>query len=197
MEADAPLIKLVNSIIIEAFKMRASDIHLEPLSKAFRMRYRIDGVLHEMKAPPKRLQPAIISRLKIQSNMSISEHRIPQDGRIQTAVGGKLIDLRVSCLPTNHGESIVMRILDKEGLRLGLAGTGIFHGRPADVRAADRVAGRHSAGDRADRFGQDDDACIPACTSSTGRTGRSSRSRTRWNICWRASTRCRSTKRSG
>jgi len=126
VEADAPLIKLVNSLIIEAFKMRASDIHLEPLSKTFRVRYRIDGVLHEMKAPPKRLQPSIISRLKIQSNMSISEHRIPQDGRIQTQVGGKLIDLRVSCLPTNHGESIVMRILDKEGLRLGLPELGFF-----------------------------------------------------------------------
>jgi type IV pilus assembly protein PilB len=126
VEADAPLIKLVNSIITEAFKMRASDIHLEPLSKTFRMRYRIDGVLHEIKAPPKRLQAAVISRLKIQSNMSISEHRIPQDGRIQTSVGGKLIDLRVSCLPTNHGESIVMRILDKEGLRLGLPELGFF-----------------------------------------------------------------------
>jgi general secretion pathway protein E/type IV pilus assembly protein PilB len=90
------------------------------------MRYRIDGVLHEVKAPPKRLQAAVISRLKIQSNMSISEHRIPQDGRIQTNVGGKLIDLRVSCLPTNHGESIVMRILDKEGLRLGLPELGFF-----------------------------------------------------------------------
>jgi type IV pilus assembly protein PilB len=124
--ADAPLIKLVNSIIVEAFKMRASDIHLEPLAKTFRMRYRVDGVLHEIKAPPKKLQAAVISRLKIQSNMSISEHRIPQDGRIQTSVGGKLIDLRVSCLPTNHGESIVMRILDKEGLRLGLAELGFF-----------------------------------------------------------------------
>jgi general secretion pathway protein E/type IV pilus assembly protein PilB len=124
--ADAPLIKLVNSIITEAFKMRASDIHLEPLSKTFRMRYRIDGVLHEIKAPPKRLQAAVISRLKIQSDMSISEHRVPQDGRIQTSVGGKLIDLRVSCLPTNHGESIVMRILDKEGLRLGLPELGFF-----------------------------------------------------------------------
>ena len=126
VEADAPLIKLVNSLIIEAFKMRASDIHLEPLAKTFRVRYRIDGMLHEIKPPPKRLQPAIISRLKIQSNMSISEHRIPQDGRIQTQVGGKLIDLRVSCLPTNHGESIVMRILDKEGLRLGLPELGFF-----------------------------------------------------------------------
>ena len=126
VEADAPLIKLVNQVIIDAFKMRASDIHLEPLAKKFRLRYRIDGVLHEMKNPPKRLQAAIIARLKIQSNMSIAEHRIPQDGRIQSNVGSKTIDLRVSCLPTNHGESIVMRILDKEGLRLGLAELGFF-----------------------------------------------------------------------
>ncbi len=126
VDADAPLIKLVNSIIVEAFKVRASDIHLEPMAKKFRLRYRIDGMMHEMKNPPKRLQAAIVSRLKIQSNMSISEHRIPQDGRIQTNVGNKLIDLRVSCLPTNHGESIVMRILDKEGLRLGLPELGFF-----------------------------------------------------------------------
>ncbi len=126
VEADAPLIKLVNQMIVDAFKLRASDIHLEPLAKTFRVRYRIDGVLKEMKGPPKRLQASIISRLKIQSNMSIAERRIPQDGRIQSSVGNKLIDLRVSCLPTNHGESIVMRILDKEGLRLGLPELGFF-----------------------------------------------------------------------
>jgi general secretion pathway protein E/type IV pilus assembly protein PilB len=126
VDADAPIIKLVNTLIVEAFKARASDIHLEPLTKTFRVRYRIDGVLHEMKSPPKRLQASILSRLKIQSNMSIAERRIPQDGRIQTQVGNKLIDLRVSCIPTTHGESIVMRILDKEGLRLGLPELGFF-----------------------------------------------------------------------
>lgn len=126
VDADAPIIKLVNTVIVEAFKARASDIHLEPLERTFRLRYRIDGMLHEMKSPPKRLQPAIISRLKIQSNMSIAERRIPQDGRIQATVVGKTIDLRVSCLPTAHGESIVMRILDKEGLRLGLSELGFF-----------------------------------------------------------------------
>ena len=88
VEADAPLIKLVNQLIVDAFKMRASDIHLEPLAKRFRLRNRIDGMLHEMKSPPKRLQPSIIARLKIQSNMSIADHRIPQDGRIQANVGG-------------------------------------------------------------------------------------------------------------
>ncbi len=126
VDADGPLIRLVNQIIVDAFKLRASDIHLEPLEKRFRLRYRIDGVMQEMKSPPKRLQPSIIARLKIQANMTISEHRIPQDGRIQTKVGSKLIDLRVSCLPTNHGESIVMRILDKEGLKLGLPELGFF-----------------------------------------------------------------------
>ena len=126
VEADAPLIQLVNGLIVDAFKLRASDIHLEPLAKTLRVRFRIDGVLKEMKGPPKRLQASIINRLKIQSNMSISEKRIPQDGRIQSQVGTKFIDLRVSCLPTNHGESIVMRILDKEGLKLGLPELGFF-----------------------------------------------------------------------
>jgi general secretion pathway protein E/type IV pilus assembly protein PilB len=126
VEADAPIIRLVNNLITEAFKMRASDIHLEPMNKTFRVRYRIDGVLHEMKGPQKRLQASIISRLKIMSNMSIAERRIPQDGRIQTVAAGKMIDLRVSCVPTNHGESIVMRILDKESLRLGLPELGFF-----------------------------------------------------------------------
>jgi general secretion pathway protein E/type IV pilus assembly protein PilB len=126
VEADAPIIKLVNTVIVEAFKSRASDIHLEPLAKKFRVRYRIDGVLHEMPGPPKTLQASIVSRLKIQSNMSIAEKRIPQDGRIQAQVGGKTIDLRVSVLPTVHGESVVMRILDKEGLRLGLPELGFF-----------------------------------------------------------------------
>jgi general secretion pathway protein E/type IV pilus assembly protein PilB len=126
VEADAPLIRLVNQIIVDAFKLRASDIHLEPLEKRFRLRYRIDGMMQEMKSPPKRLQAPIIARLKIQAGMIISEHRIPQDGRIQSKIGPKLIDLRVSCLPTNHGESIVMRILDKEGLKLGLAELGFL-----------------------------------------------------------------------
>ena len=126
VDADGPLIRLVNQIVMDAFKLRASDIHLEPLAKRFRLRYRIDGMMQEVSSPPKRLQAAIIARLKIQAGMIISEHRIPQDGRIQTKVGTKVIDLRVSCLPTNHGESIVMRILDKEGLKLGLPELGFL-----------------------------------------------------------------------
>ena len=125
-ESDAPIIKLVSLIIMEAFRSRASDIHLEPMPKKFRVRYRIDGVLHEVDSPPKRLQSAIISRVKIMSNMSIAEKRVPQDGRIQINVMGRDLDLRVSSIPTNHGESIVMRILDKAGIALGLPQLGFF-----------------------------------------------------------------------
>lgn len=126
VEADAPIIKLVHQLILEAIQRRASDIHVEPLEKRFRVRYRIDGVLIEVENPPKRLQMSILSRLKIMANISIAEKRIPQDGRIQIGVGGKQLDLRVSSLPTVHGESIVMRILDKEGLTLGLPELGFF-----------------------------------------------------------------------
>jgi general secretion pathway protein E/type IV pilus assembly protein PilB len=125
-EGDAPIIRYVHLLITEAVKRRASDIHLEPLEKRFRVRYRIDGALLEVENPPKRLQPPIISRLKLMANVSLAEKRIPQDGRIQIKVGPKEIDLRVSVLPTVYGESIVMRILDKEGLRLGLPELGFF-----------------------------------------------------------------------
>lgn len=125
-EAEGPIIRYVFALITEAIKRRASDIHLEPLEKRFRVRYRIDGVLHEMDSPPKRLQPSIISRLKIMANVSIAEKRVPQDGRINVKTAGKIIDLRVSSLPTAFGESIVMRILDKEGLKLGLPELGFF-----------------------------------------------------------------------
>jgi len=125
-EADTPIIKLVSLIILEAFRNRASDIHLEPMERKFRVRYRIDGVLHEVESPPKRLQSAILSRVKIMANMSIAEKRLPQDGRIQINVMGRDLDLRVSSIPTNHGESIVMRILDKQSLVLGLPQLGFF-----------------------------------------------------------------------
>lgn len=125
-EEEAPIIKYVHMVISEALKRRASDIHMEPLEKRFRVRYRIDGVLHEVENPPKRLQPSIVSRIKLMSNVSIAEKRVPQDGRINIRVGAKVIDLRVSTLPTAFGESIVMRILDKESLRLGLPELGFF-----------------------------------------------------------------------
>ncbi|MBQ1345787.1 MAG: type II/IV secretion system protein [Kiritimatiellae bacterium] len=123
---DSAVVKLANMIITTAIKMKASDIHIEPMEKEFRVRYRIDGALRKMDSPPKRLQGSIISRFKIMSKMKISEKRIPQDGRIQISVGGKDLDLRVSSVPTNHGESIVMRILDKSNLSLGLPQLGFL-----------------------------------------------------------------------
>ena len=126
-EADAPIIRLVSMLLVEAHRLGASDIHLEPLDKKFRVRFRIDGVLQEMQAPPKRLQSAIVSRLKIMTgSMSIAEKRLPQDGRIQVKIARKPIDLRVSTIPTNHGESVVMRLLDKSSLMLGLPELGFL-----------------------------------------------------------------------
>jgi type IV pilus assembly protein PilB len=126
-EGDAPIIKMVYGMIMDAHRLRASDIHIEPLEKRFRLRYRMDGVLQEMRDPPKRLQSAILSRIKIMAGMSIAEKRLPQDGRIALALTDhQQIDLRVSTIPTVHGESIVMRILDKSALKLGLPELGFL-----------------------------------------------------------------------
>ncbi len=125
-DEDAPVIRLCSLLLSNAIKMKASDIHLEPMEKEFRVRYRIDGALRKMDSPPKRLQGAILSRIKIMSKIKISEKRIPQDGRVQVNVGGRDLDLRVSTVPTNHGESIVMRILDKSNLSLGLPQLGFL-----------------------------------------------------------------------
>lgn len=123
---EASVGRLVSLIISEAHKMRASDIHLEPMEKDYRVRYRIDGVLHKMESPPKFLQASLTSRLKIMARMDITEKRIPQDGRIQITVGDKDLDLRVSDIPTTHGESIVMRILDKASIQLDIPKLGFF-----------------------------------------------------------------------
>ncbi len=123
---DAPIIKLVSQIIINAFNMKASDIHMEPMEKRYRIRYRIDGALREQEGPPKYLQSNITSRLKIMAHMDISEKRIPLDGRIQIKLKNKDIDLRVSSIPTTHGESIVMRILDKASIQLDIPKLGFY-----------------------------------------------------------------------
>ncbi|MBU2567915.1 MAG: type IV-A pilus assembly ATPase PilB [Elusimicrobia bacterium] len=117
---EAPVIKLVNFVLTNAVKQKASDIHIEPYEKSFRVRYRVDGVLHEQQPPPKRLQNAIISRIKIMAKLDIAEHRLPQDGRIKIKLLNKEVDLRVSILPTNFGEKIVMRILDSSNLCVDL-----------------------------------------------------------------------------
>ena len=135
---DAPIIRRVYLLITEAYKMKASDIHLEPLERRFRVRYRIDGVLREMESPPKYLQSNIISRIKIMSRMDLSEKRIPQDGRIQVMVQGVSIDLRVSDIPTTHGESIVMRILDKSSIQLDIPQLGFY---TDDQEKIDKIIG--------------------------------------------------------
>ncbi|MBC8285300.1 MAG: type II secretion system ATPase GspE [Nitrospinae bacterium] len=124
MASEAPVIKLVNHIISEAIESRASDIHLEPFDDELLLRYRIDGILHEFDPPPKRLSSAITTRIKIMAKMDISERRLPQDGRIKLKILGKDIDMRVSTLPTLHGESVVMRILDRGSLVLDLSQMG-------------------------------------------------------------------------
>ena len=126
-DADAPVIKLVQNLLMEAFKQKASDIHVEPLDKDIRIRYRMDGVLVDVEHHPKRLLSSIIGRIKIMTgSMQLDEKRIPQDGRIQMAFNDKEIDMRVSIIPTNHGESVVMRVLDKSSLKLGLVDLGFF-----------------------------------------------------------------------
>ncbi len=117
---NAPVVKLVNTLLAEAVKMGASDIHIEPYERNMRVRYRVDGVLQEVMEPPIKLKNAIISRLKIMSELDIAERRIPQDGRIKLKIGSKKIDLRVSTLPCIYGEKVVMRILDKGNLNLDL-----------------------------------------------------------------------------
>ncbi len=121
---DPPVIKLVNMLLMLAIQDRASDLHIEPFQGVLRIRYRVDGVLREIPAPPKSLQPGLISRLKVMSNMNISETRVPQDGRIRLSISGKEIDLRVASVPTVHGESIVMRVLDKSTMMIGIRQLG-------------------------------------------------------------------------
>ena len=118
---EAPVVRLVNMILVDAIRRGASDIHLEPYEKVFRVRFRIDGVLHEIMTPPKRLEAALMSRVKIMSNLDIAERRLPQDGRIKLRYSQREIDFRVSTLPTIFGEKTVMRILDKDALQLDLA----------------------------------------------------------------------------
>ena len=124
-ENSAPVVKLVQLMITEAVQLRASDIHVEPFEDRIRIRYRIDGVLVERDSPPRRLLGALISRLKIIGSMDIAERRRCQDGRIKITVGDKQLDLRVSVIPTNHGQSVVMRILDKDNIKIGVRQLGL------------------------------------------------------------------------
>ncbi|MCI0651615.1 MAG: type II secretion system ATPase GspE [Planctomycetes bacterium] len=126
-----PVVKLLNLVLLQAIKDRASDIHLEPFENEFKIRYRVDGVLYEMMPPPVQLARAVISRVKVMSNLDIAETRLPQDGRIELNIGGKPVDLRVSTLPTMYGESVVMRVLDRSNVALDLEKLGL---RPQELK---------------------------------------------------------------
>ena len=124
MASEAPVIKLVNLLFAQAVDLGASDIHIEPFEGDLKIRYRVDGVLHDQESPPKKLQAAIISRIKILSGLNIAEHRLPQDGRIRLRLSGRKIDVRVSTVPTLHGESVVMRLLDQTSMFIDLESLG-------------------------------------------------------------------------
>jgi len=125
LASEAPVIRLVNQLITKAVEARASDIHIEPFESALRVRYRIDGVLRDMEAPANRFRAAIVSRIKIMAQLNIAERRLPQDGRIKLAIRGTPIDLRISTIPTMHGEGVVMRVLDRTGVALDFAALGV------------------------------------------------------------------------
>ena len=136
---DNKVITLLNMVLLQAIKDRASDIHFEPFEDEFKMRYRIDGVLYEMVPPPKYLGSAITSRIKVMSNLDIAERRLPQDGRVELVVGGNPVDLRVSVLPTMYGESVVMRVLDRSNVELSLDRVGL---RPDDLEQVQGIIRR-------------------------------------------------------
>jgi type IV pilus assembly protein PilB len=122
---DVPVVKFVNLVLMQAVQDRASDIHFEPFEEEFKIRYRVDGALYEMAPPPKHLAMPVTSRLKIMANLNISERRLPQDGRITSVINGKQVDLRISTLPTAFGESVVLRVLDRNAVQLDLDGLGL------------------------------------------------------------------------
>ncbi|MCH2376490.1 MAG: Flp pilus assembly complex ATPase component TadA, partial [Planctomycetes bacterium] len=142
VEADAnaaPVVKLLNMILLQAIRDRSADIHLEPFEHEFKVRYRVDGVLYEMMPPPIHLARAVISRVKVMANLDIAETRLPQDGRIELNIGGNPVDLRVSTLPTMYGESVVMRILDRQNLALNLEALGL---RPDELEVMRKLCAK-------------------------------------------------------
>ena len=139
---ETPIIRFVNLVLQQAIRAKASDIHFEPFEEEFRIRYRVDGALYEMSPPPKSLSLPVISRLKVIADLNIAEHRIPQDGRIKMTIEGRAVDLRVSTLPTQFGESVVLRVLDKSAVNLSLESLGL----PEDIKSGIRGAVRRPNG---------------------------------------------------
>ncbi len=136
METEAPIIRLVNRLMVQAFRERASDIHVEPYQSDVKIRFRVDGILHDVLSLPKRLHPAVVSRIKVMATLNIAEKRLPQDGRIGIKLGDHSVDLRISTVPTVNGERVVMRILDKSSVLLGLEELGFY---PDDLGSIERL----------------------------------------------------------
>jgi general secretion pathway protein E len=150
---DAPVIRMINALLTQALRDGASDIHIEPFEQTSVVRFRIDGTLRDIVRPRKAIHGSLISRIKIMAQLDIAEKRLPQDGRITLRIGGKPVDVRVSTLPTGHGERAVLRLLDKEAGRLDLKHLGMS-APCCRVRCADQAAARHRAGDRPHRLRQ-------------------------------------------
>jgi type IV pilus assembly protein PilB len=191
---DGPIVKMVNLLITQAIGDRASDIHIEPTERDVRIRYRVDGVLHEVMRSAKNIQAGLISRLKVMADLNIAERRIPQDGRVGLTVGGKSIDLRLAMLPTVYGEKVVIRILDKSSVLMKLEDLASCTTRSPAMRW--RTQSRTAPSWSRDRPGRGSPRrCTERSTSSTSLTETSSRSRIPWSTGSRASTRSRSTRR--
>ncbi|HPC47238.1 MAG TPA: ATPase, T2SS/T4P/T4SS family, partial [Deltaproteobacteria bacterium] len=136
MDTEAPIIRLVNRLMVQAYRERASDIHVEPYQNDVKVRFRVDGILHDVLSLPKRLHPAIVSRIKVMAMLNIAEKRLPQDGRIGVKLADHSVDLRISTVPTVNGERVVMRILDKSSVLLGLEELGFY---PDDLSVVERL----------------------------------------------------------
>ncbi len=156
----APIIKLVNTLFFQALKMRASDIHLQPFEDRLQVRYRIDGILYDMEAIPKKIQDAVTSRIKIMGRLDIAERRLPQDGRSSLRLGDAEVDVRISVVPTNYGERLVMRLLDKSARLYALEEIGLYEEQPHPDRWVHPLHPRHHLRLRPDGLRQDDDALL-------------------------------------
>ena len=155
---DAPIVRYVNLLVLQALNERASDIHVEPTGENLRIRYRIDGVLHDISTAPRAIASAVTTRLKVMADLNIAEHRLPQDGRLSLTVGNRPIDLRMATLPTIYGEKVVMRVLDKTNVVLGFEDLGFDADLHGDLQGRLQPALRDHPRHRPDRVGQDDDA---------------------------------------
>ena len=193
---DAPAIRLINGIIADAARQGVSDIHIEPYETGLVVRMRMDGVLRETLRMPPHVAPVVVSRVKVMARLDIAERRLPQDGRIGLTLGGKLIDVRVSTLPSRAGERVVLRILDKENAGIDLEMLGMTEAADALFRGVAGRAERHRPRHRPDGLRQDDDALCGAQIAQRRQPQHPDR-RGPGRICaWTASARPRSTRRS-